>query len=244
VRICPEVEIGLGTPRESIRLVSDGEDVRLVGIRSGTDHTERMTAYAGAKADEIASLGLRGFVLKKAPLRAAWSRSACPSRPNDARERDTGSSRLRSSPGTRTFRWRKKAGFAIRASGRTSSRDLLLRPLAPARERSRGLGRSSPFTRLTTSSSRTTRRVRSSRKARGRAVLPAVELARRYETGLMTSLKRVASTDATAAVLEHLAGFLKEELGPADREELHRHVRDYQLGYVPSLRRSFSSGTI
>src|SRR6476661_5068126 len=38
VPICPEVEAGLGTPREAMRLVGDSQHPRLVAIKSGIDH--------------------------------------------------------------------------------------------------------------------------------------------------------------------------------------------------------------
>ena len=65
VPVCPEVEIGLGTPRESLRLVGSPEEPRLVAPRSGSDHTGRMTEHAAARAEALARRGLRGFVLKK-----------------------------------------------------------------------------------------------------------------------------------------------------------------------------------
>src|ERR1700689_3950756 len=49
VPVCPEMEIGLGVPRESIRLVRDGKDadaIRLVGNKTGLDHTDKMNAFA------------------------------------------------------------------------------------------------------------------------------------------------------------------------------------------------------
>ena len=55
VPYCPEVSIGLGTPREPIRLTADG---RLVN-RSGTaDHTEAMAALP------LPAGGLDGYVFK------------------------------------------------------------------------------------------------------------------------------------------------------------------------------------
>jgi len=71
VKMCPEVEIGLGTPRETVRLVRspDGENggnaVRMVAPKSGGDHTVAMRRYAKRKADELDRLDLCGFVLKK-----------------------------------------------------------------------------------------------------------------------------------------------------------------------------------
>ena len=66
VPVCPEVEMGLSTPRESMRLVGDAEDPRLIAPKSGTDHTEAMIAWARKRVEELASAGLHGFIFKKA----------------------------------------------------------------------------------------------------------------------------------------------------------------------------------
>ena len=65
VRVCPEVEIGLGIPRETLRLVNVGGDARMITTRTGIDHTDTMRAYARRRTAELASAGLRGYVLKK-----------------------------------------------------------------------------------------------------------------------------------------------------------------------------------
>ncbi len=39
VAVCPEVEVGMGTPREPVRMVRQGETIRMVGASSGDDHT-------------------------------------------------------------------------------------------------------------------------------------------------------------------------------------------------------------
>ena len=44
---CPEVAIGLSTPREPIRLVGEADSPRVVGVKDSTlDVTERLQAYA------------------------------------------------------------------------------------------------------------------------------------------------------------------------------------------------------
>jgi uncharacterized protein YbbK (DUF523 family) len=40
VSVCPEVELGLGTPRDTLRLVRISMDVRLFMPKTGTDHVE------------------------------------------------------------------------------------------------------------------------------------------------------------------------------------------------------------
>jgi uncharacterized protein YbbK (DUF523 family) len=64
VKVCPEVEIGMGTPREPIQLVDERGAIRLVGVTSGTDHTAAMTAYAAKKVDALAAEDLSGYILK------------------------------------------------------------------------------------------------------------------------------------------------------------------------------------
>ena len=65
VPLCPEFEIGLGVPRESLRLVSNGKAVRLVAPRSGLDHTDRMNDWTIAQARRLADERLCGYVLKR-----------------------------------------------------------------------------------------------------------------------------------------------------------------------------------
>ncbi len=64
VPVCPEVEMGLPTPRETLRLVGDEEDQRLVFSKSGEDITEKMTAWAQQRVAELEDEGLCGFIFK------------------------------------------------------------------------------------------------------------------------------------------------------------------------------------
>ncbi len=64
VKVCPEVEAGMGVPRETVRLVAQ-DRIRVVGSRSGIDHTERLEGWAEARVARLAELPLDGFLLKK-----------------------------------------------------------------------------------------------------------------------------------------------------------------------------------
>jgi len=65
VKVCPEVEIGMGTPREPIRLTNADGRIRLMTVKTGVDYTDAMTAYAARRTDALADAGLCGYVLKK-----------------------------------------------------------------------------------------------------------------------------------------------------------------------------------
>ena len=64
VPVCPEVELGLGTPREAMRLAGDPRAPRLVTITSGIDHTEAMARFSQRRVRELEALNLSGYVFK------------------------------------------------------------------------------------------------------------------------------------------------------------------------------------
>ncbi len=66
VPVCPEVEVGLGTPREPMQLVGDLRAPRLITINTGADHTEVMSRFAQQRVRELEALSLSGFVFKSA----------------------------------------------------------------------------------------------------------------------------------------------------------------------------------
>jgi uncharacterized protein YbgA (DUF1722 family)/uncharacterized protein YbbK (DUF523 family) len=65
VEVCPEAEVGMGIPRETVRLVGDLESPSMIAPRSGKDWTKKMNAYSRKRSRELASEDLSGFVLKK-----------------------------------------------------------------------------------------------------------------------------------------------------------------------------------
>ena len=67
VSVCPEVAIGLGTPRQPIRLVGDPDHPRAVGsVHAELDVTDALTAYGQQVATELHDIC--GFVLmQKSP---------------------------------------------------------------------------------------------------------------------------------------------------------------------------------
>jgi uncharacterized protein YbbK (DUF523 family) len=71
VPVCPEVEAGMGTPREPIQLVADATGVaagaarvRLLGVESLADWTETMTSFSTMRVQALIDEQLDGYVLK------------------------------------------------------------------------------------------------------------------------------------------------------------------------------------
>jgi len=239
VRTCPEEGAGLGTPRESVRLVRAGDGVRMVGNRSETDVTERVAHYSEARVAALEGERLRGYVLKKSSPSCGMERvrlydaSGVPSRdgvglfaralmarfPNlpveeEGRLRDP---RLRESFVTRIFaydRWLRlretDPGPGDVVAFHTQHKMLLL---AHSPEHYARLGRL---------------------VARAGA-LERAELLDRYERDLMDGLSRPASPGRHANTLEHLAGYLKRDLDGADKRELHEAIVAFREGQLPLI---------
>ncbi|MFZ5572529.1 MAG: YbgA family protein [Thermodesulfobacteriota bacterium] len=74
VPVCPEVECGLGIPRETLRLVGDPEDPRLVTTKTGIDHTEKMRSWAVARLEKLERENLCGFIFKSKSPSSGWLR--------------------------------------------------------------------------------------------------------------------------------------------------------------------------
>ena len=65
VPVCPEVEVGMGTPREPVNLFVVGAGVRMIAADTGRDYTGAMMEWARGRVRELAGLALCGYVLKK-----------------------------------------------------------------------------------------------------------------------------------------------------------------------------------
>jgi len=237
VPVCPEVEIGLGVPREPIHLRRNAGDTRLVGVTSGRDHTEAMNAFARRKVAELAGLDLCGYILKKGSPSCGMERVAvhlgdgCKERKGrglfaatlierlpllpieeEGRLQDA---KLRENFIERLFAYRRvKRLFASRWSaaelvGFHSREKMLL--LAHDRPVYAALGQL---------------------VARA-ATIPRAKVVDGYAQGFMGALKRIATPGRHANVLAHMAGFLKRAVDGSSRRELASLIEDYRNGTVP-----------
>ncbi|HZY02547.1 MAG TPA: DUF523 and DUF1722 domain-containing protein [Anaeromyxobacteraceae bacterium] len=236
VPVCPEVEVGMGTPRESVRLVRLGGEVRMVGHRSGTDHTDAMRRWSEARVRELEAEDLCGYVLKKdspscgmervkvyaggAATRTGRGRFAealmqrMPLLPVEEEGR-LNDPRLRENFIERVFAYRRlKDLFAARwTTGDLvrfhTAEKLLLLAHDPAAYRALG------------------------RLVAGAKGQPHAEVAGAYGAGFMRGLSKLATPGKHANVLQHMAGYLKDLLPPEEKRELHEAIADYRSGLLP-----------
>ena len=65
IRVCPELMIGLGAPREAVRLVQrKDEEQKLLSSVHGHDYTEKMDHFITSYIDKLKNKDVDGFLLK------------------------------------------------------------------------------------------------------------------------------------------------------------------------------------
>ncbi len=65
VPVCPEVECGLPIPRETMRLIGEPQNPRLVTSKTNIDHTDKMLKWAAIRVKELENENLHGFIFKR-----------------------------------------------------------------------------------------------------------------------------------------------------------------------------------
>ena len=245
VPVCPEVELGMGTPREAIHLVasvngvpSGAQAVRLLGVKSGEDWTARMTTFAASRVGELKSADLAGYVLK----------SQSPS---------CGLERVRVHDGGRVTRAGRGLfaeaivgalpNLPVEEEGRLNDPGLrenfVERVFAYQRLRALFSGRWTIHSLIVFHSMHKLQLLSHSRRGYaelGRLVAGAVKRPRRdlsatYQSVFMNTLARLATPGRHADVMLHAIGHLKRLIQPGDRDELLAAIEEHRRGIVPLI---------
>jgi uncharacterized protein YbgA (DUF1722 family)/uncharacterized protein YbbK (DUF523 family) len=239
VPVCPEVEAGLGTPREAMRLVGDPQDPRLVTIKSGMDHTRALETMTTNRIEELKNLDLSGYVFKKGSPSCGiervriYTEHGMPSQngvglfarafieqfpliPVEDEER-LGDPMLRENFIERVFCYRRwqdlvQCGVTRQALARfhTIHHYLLL---ARHPQQCEVLGRL----------------ISQAHQYRPK------ELAHRYGELFMKALVVKATVRKHVNVLQHILGYFKERLGAHEKAELLGVIGDYHHGLTPLI---------
>ncbi len=239
VAVCPELDLGLGVPRPTIRLEDAEPAPRLVEAKSGRDLTAAMTAYAEAKVGELQQVELDGYIVKKGSPTCGMER---------VRVYDRHGVPTRDGVGifTRVLRARWPL-LPVEEEGRLNDPLLRERFITHVfyRHRWRSLLRQGPSRRrLVEFHTAHKLELRSHNEASyrrlGRIVaaagtVPEAELFRSYEAELHLALSSSASSKRHANVLYHALGYLKTVLEPLEKQELVQLIEDYRHGLVPLI---------
>jgi uncharacterized protein YbgA (DUF1722 family)/uncharacterized protein YbbK (DUF523 family) len=239
VGVCPEVECGLGIPRESMRLIGDPAHPRLMTTRSGIDHTERMQTWIAQRLVELEREELGGYIFK-------------------SRSPSSGMENIKV--------YNDKGGVAGKAPGLFGKAFLAYFPSLPCEDegrlndpdlrenfiervftlwRFRQAMRATPtLAALMTFHARNKLLIQSHHEPLMREM--GRELAElkprdarthipRYEEKLMRALKTLATVRKHTNILQHMLGYLRDGVDETDRKELAGIIADYHQGHIPLI---------
>jgi len=233
VTVCPEAEIGLGTPRPTLSLVQSPDGPRMIQSSSGRDLTQDMRDWSDARLDQLE--GLDGALLK--------SRSpSCAVGDAKLHAADPGSPAIGLSQGIFTQRLRdRRAQLACIDEGRATNAELrhhwLTNVFSSWRFRRAAAANSiralmefqaeHKYLLLAQSESRM--------REMGKLVAsypgtPLPRLLEEYETMLFDALAEPSTPQRHVNVLQHAFGHVSESLGSEEREHFLDAIRRYLAG--------------
>ncbi|HYA35024.1 MAG TPA: DUF523 and DUF1722 domain-containing protein [Candidatus Binataceae bacterium] len=246
VPVCPEVELGLGTPRPTLRLIAVDGDIRMIESAkarsnepAGIDRTDAMRAWAQQKVRALARMRLSGYVLKK-------------DSPSCGMERV----KLYSAKGMPTRKGRglfaqalidATANLPVEEEGRLTDlkiRENFIERVFAYRDLMRLFERrwdvrdliafhSAHKFQLLAHSTEAYRRL-------GAIVAKAKKsdrdtLSARYQSEFMAALRVPATRGRHANVLQHMAGYFKDRLDSPSRRELQDLIEEFRSGVAPLI---------
>lgn len=237
IPVCPEVELGLGTPRATMRLEETDGGIRLVMPANGRDLTEPMREFAATRVRELAQMDLDGYVLKSdSPSCGLWGvrvygQSGMPHRSGRGLFAEALSEQVPHLPVEEEGRlwdprlrenWIERVFAYYRIKSFWGSRWTLKSLVAFHTSHKLTLLAHSPkaYQKLG-------RLVASAKK------IPKAECRLRYHTLFMSALAILATRGRHANVLQHMAGYVKKQLDEDSRRELSCLIDDYRTGEVP-----------
>ena len=237
VAVCPEVEIGLGAPREPIRLVGEPEHPRAVGtVHPERDVTEALTEHGRRVAAQLRDIC--GFILMQKSPSCGMERVKVYGA--NGHPADGGASGLFAGA-----LMQARPDLPVEEDGRLNDpvlrENFLTRVFAYA-EWQRLVAAGMTCKALVDFHSRYKYQLMATDplqyKALGRLVAsvgkqPLDEFAPAYFSQLMAALKKTASRGTHSNVLQHLSGYLKNDLGGEDKQELQQLITQYREGVIP-----------
>ncbi len=239
VPVCPEVECGLPTPREPLRLVGNPESPRLVTSQTSQDYTDRMAHWARARVADLEKEGLCGYIFKsKSPSSGmerikVYDKNGVPAKKgvgifarvfmehfpllpveDEGRLHDP---RLRENFIERIFvfkRWRET--------------------LADGRNRGNLVEFHTKHKMLILSHSPQHHRMMGKLVAQAKN-LPEEELYEAYQKFLMEALRLKTTVKKNTNVLMHIVGYFKTQLSGDEKKELLEVIDHFHKEFVPLI---------
>jgi uncharacterized protein YbgA (DUF1722 family)/uncharacterized protein YbbK (DUF523 family) len=239
VPTCPEVEIGMGIPRETVQLTGNPMAPRMVGTTTATDWTRRMNRYSKKRSSELGRMNVCGYIFKSKSPSCGIARIKILSNNGKTQSKGRGmfadsfmqkyplipvededrlhDARVRENFITRVFAYHRLSQLL---NGRLSYKALVEFHTAHK------------FVLLAHS--------RRHYNARGKLVAQAKQIAQaelksRYAEEFMQALTFRSTKKKNADVLYHMLGFFKTQLSQDEKLDLIETIEDYRNELTPLI---------
>ena len=239
VPVCPEMECGLGVPRESMRLEGNPESPRLVTNRTKIDHTERMITWARKRVKELEKEDLCGFIFKSRSPSSGMERVRVYNEKGVPENKGVGMFArvfmehfplLPVEEDGRLHDIKLRENFIERIFALKRWRDLL------DEKRSRGklVAFHTQHKLLILSHSQKHSRILGKVVAEAKSISPQ-QLYPQYQALFMEALQLKTTVKKNINVLEHMMGYFKKQLSADEKQELLETFNQYREGYIPLI---------
>jgi uncharacterized protein YbgA (DUF1722 family)/uncharacterized protein YbbK (DUF523 family) len=239
VDVCPEVEAGLGIPRETLRLVGDPDAPRLMTTKTKKDFTETMQKWAKQRIKNFEKEDLCGFIFKKGSPSSGMERVRVYTERGMPSNRGSGmfarafmdhfplipteedgrlnDSALRENFIERIFALRR---WRLMVAERKSRGNIVAFHTAHKLQiMSHSVKHYSEMGRLV---------------ARGKE-LDIQSMYDQYEALFMQALSLKATVKKNVNVLQHMAGYFKKQLSKNEKQELQEIIDQYHKYFTPLI---------
>jgi uncharacterized protein YbgA (DUF1722 family)/uncharacterized protein YbbK (DUF523 family) len=239
VTVCPEVEVGMGVPRPTVRLVWLGDKIRVVDPKNDVDWTAAMEDHAVSQVSMVDDHELSGFILKsKSPTCGVervkvYAESGMPS----YKGRGVFTTEL----------MRRYPRLPVEEEGRLNDPGLrenfVERVFAYHRLRdtfndSWTIGSIVDFhtdEKLLLRAHHEVTHRELGRLVANAAEVPRPAFAAEYQQGFMKTMGYKSTVRKHTNVLEHMLGYLRDTGDGLARTQAHSAIEDYRNGLVPLI---------
>ncbi len=235
--LCPEMAIGMGSPRKSIRLVQKDDQILVRSKDGSLDVTQALTDYSTDKVETLADLG--GYLF-------------CAKSPTCGMERVTlyrGDTDYAEKDGVGVFAkalMQRYPNLPVEETGRLHDmaiRDNFFTRVFAYRDWHQWIAGGLSAARLTDFHARYKYLLMAHDPVGYRALGPLLAnpgdnleaVAAHYFSGFMQVLKHHASRKNNTNVMQHIQGYFKQQLSASAKAELTETIEKYRIGLLPFL---------
>jgi len=238
ISFCPEA-LAFGTPRPSLRIISDGENEKIISNKTGGDLTDAMIEVSNSEMDKIAASDLTGIIFKsRSPscgmmsakkylengfnngktdgIFAKMCRERFPLLPMEEE------GRLQDAWLRENFMMQI---FAYDSIEKLKENSCDMNSLVKFHTKNKFL--------LQAKNEKLYREL--GNIVANHETLPFSELFENYEQKFKLIISKKSSFKKNRNVLEHMAGFFKKDLSKVEKEVVHEHIKEYVDKLVPII---------